>query len=405
MGSALQDIDSIIVSDNRFQLKLLANQLSIASFRSITAFDDIFNAMDHLSAHVMHSAVVFLDLNMENNSGLEFLKRLGKTEFGGSIALLTDGDDIKTLQAIKLARTYELRIIENLQLPAQDEELDKLIANILADFQASNENLELFRYSAERLQEAIEKDELFNVYQPKVLLSTGELIGVEALVRWKHPEDGEIYPDQFIKLAEEADLIDTIARKVLSNALHDSRAWRDKGLDITISVNISMYNLNTRDFVNFVEDELATSGLDPQNLTLEVAESRLVKDYSLVLDMLTRLRLRRVNLSIDDFGYRNASMSDLKNIPISELKIDREFVHSAWDNEKLHEVFDDSMQMARNLGVKTVAEGVESEEDFNFSSRRGCDQAQGYFIGKPMRSKYLMEWRDQWLERYSKIAV
>ncbi|MEQ8955480.1 MAG: EAL domain-containing protein, partial [Gammaproteobacteria bacterium] len=160
-----------------------------------------------------------------------------------------------------------------------------------------------------------------------------------------------------------------------------------------------------RDFVNFVEDELTTSGVDPQNLTLEVTESRLVKDYSVVLDMLTRLRLRRVNLSIDDFGYRNASMSDLRNIPISELKIDGEFVHSAWDNAQLHEIFADSMKMAKNLGVKTVAEGVESEEDFNYSNRSGCDQAQGYFIGKPMQAKYLMEWREQWLERYSRIAI
>ncbi|MEQ8954466.1 MAG: response regulator, partial [Gammaproteobacteria bacterium] len=173
MGSVLQDIDSIIVSDNRFQLKLLANQLSIASFHSITAFDDVFNALDYLNGTVMHATVVFLDLNMEDNSALEFLKRLGKTEFDGSVALLTDGDDIKTHQAIKLARTFELKIIDNLELPAQDEQLDRLIDNIIADFAASDRGKQIYKYSPQRLREAIERGELFNVYQPKVLLSSG----------------------------------------------------------------------------------------------------------------------------------------------------------------------------------------------------------------------------------------
>ncbi len=261
------------------------------------------------------------------------------------------------------------------------------------------------RYSVEQLRHGIEQGQLFNLYQPKVLLSTGELIGVEALVRWNHPQDGIVLPDEFITLAEESEMIDKIARLVLRNALKDSVLWREFGINITVAVNISMYNLNTRDFVNFLESELSASGVSPQDLTLELTESKLMQDYSLVLDMLTRLRLRRVNLSIDDFGTGHSSMAQLRDIPFNELKIDRGFVHTAWDNATLHGIFDGSMQLAKNLGIKTVAEGVEDEADWSFLWNSGCDHAQGYFIGKPMTAAELPQWQEQWTARYLKIAV
>jgi len=395
----------IIVDDNQFQLKLLSHQLSMVGYKSVTAFDDGQTALNHMETQNLDSTIVILDLNMPNMDGIEFLQKLKEAKFSGAL-LLVSGEDESVLQSAEtLASSYNLLVLGHLSKPVQQEQLQKYLNYFSARKEEILQPAKEYNYSAERLRQAIETGELSNVYQPKVLLGTGELMGVEALVRWEHPDDGEIFPDQFINLAEENDLIDEIARQVLRNALIDNKIWKEFGIDITVAVNISMYNLSTREFISNLESELLSSGVSPQNLILEVTESKLMQDYSLVLDMLTRLRLRRVNLSIDDFGTGHSSMAQLRDLPFNELKIDRGFVHSACDNETLHGIFDGSMQLAKNLGIKTVAEGVETEADWSFLGNSDCDVAQGFFIGKPMKARELAAWRDQWTQRYAKMAI
>lgn len=397
--------DIIIVDDDQFQLKLLSHQLAMVGYENVTAFDDGQTALDQMAGKMLDGTVVILDLNMPNMDGLEFLQRLQESQFNGAL-LLVSGEDERVLQAAeKLASSYNLQVLGHLSKPVQQEQLQKYLNALSKIRKNAAAGPKVQNYSAEQLAKAIENGELYNAYQPKVLLSTGELVGVEALVRWAHPKDGVVLPEEFITLAEENGLIDKIARLVLRNALQDSVLWKDIGIDIAVAVNISMYNLNTRDFVNFLESELSASGVSPQDLTLELTESKLMQDYSLVLDMLTRLRLRRVNLSIDDFGTGHSSMAQLRDIPFNELKIDRGFVHTAWDNATLHGIFDGSMQLAKNLGIKTVAEGVEDEADWGFLWKSGCDHAQGFFIGRPMAADELAKWQGQWTSRYQKIAV
>jgi EAL domain-containing protein (putative c-di-GMP-specific phosphodiesterase class I)/FixJ family two-component response regulator len=395
----------VIVDDDQFQLKLLSHQLSMVGYKNVTAFDDGQTALNHMAGQVLDSTIVILDLNMPNMDGLEFLQKLQETKFNGAL-LLVSGEDERVVQSAEaLASSYDLWVLGHLNKPVQQAQLQKYLKQLDAEKKKALVGEDQQLYEASRLKQAIETGELSNFYQPKVHLTTGELVGVEALVRWEHPEDGIILPDNFIDLAEENELIDSIAQQVLSNALKDSKAWKEDGINITVAVNISMYNLNTREFISYLEKELLTSGINPQDLILEVTESKLMKDYSLVLDMLTRLRLRRVNLSIDDFGTGHSSMTQLRDIPFNELKIDRGFVHSAYDNATLHGIFDGSIQLAKNLGIKTVAEGVENEADWGFLDGSGCDLAQGFFIGKPMRVDELREWKKSWAERYSKIAV
>lgn len=395
----------VIVDDDQFQLKLLSHQLSMVGYKNVIAFDDGQTALNHMKGKVLDSTLVILDLNMPNMDGLEFLQRLQEAEFTGAL-LLVSGEDERVLQSAEaLASSYDLWVLGHLNKPVQQEQLQKYLKQLDAQKERSLVGEKQYVYEPARLKQAIESGELSNFYQPKVLLETGELVGVEALVRWEHPDDGLILPDNFIDLAEENELIDSIAQQVLSDALADSKLWKEDGINITVAVNISMYNLNTRDFISYLEKELLNSGVSPQDLTLEVTESKLMQDYSLVLDMLTRLRLRRVNLSIDDFGTGHSSMTQLRDIPFNELKIDRGFVHSACDNATLHGIFDGSIQLAKNLGIKTVAEGVENEADWGFLDGSGCDIAQGFFIGRPMRALELSEWKTQWAERYAKMAV
>ena len=405
MNKLQLDVDIIIVDDNEFQLKLLSHQLSMVGYKSVLTFNNGQSALNHMADQILDSTIVVLDLNMPNMDGLEFLQKLEETNYPGAILLVSGEDERIRQSAEKLAHSYNLLVLGNLCKPVQQSQLQKYLNKFPAHKEPLITSSHLPIYTADRLKQAIETGELYNVYQPKVFLETGELMGVEALVRWGHPEDGEVLPDHFICLAEENGLIDELARQVLREALDDSKLWKDFGSDITIAVNISMYNLDTRDFITHLESELLSVGMSPQDLILELTESKLMKDYLLVLDMLTRLRLRRVNLSIDDFGTGHSSMAQLRDIPFNELKIDRGFVHSACDNATLHGIFNGSLQTAKNLGIKTVAEGVENEADWSFLGGSGCDAAQGYFIGRPMKALELTAWRDRWTERYAKIAV
>lgn len=392
-----------LIDDDKFQLKLLSHQLSIVGYRHVRAFDDSQTALEYLLGQNLDSTLIILDLHMPNLDASKFMQALREVGFGGALLFVAAEDDSALISA--QSEAADLNVLGHVSKPVQQERLQKFLQSLANERERSGREKKQHDYAPARLQRAIAAGELVNYYQPKVNLETGALVGVEALVRWEHPEDGVIAPDKFIDLAEENRLIDSIAQQVLRNAMTDSMLWKEEGLDLSIAVNISMYNLNTKEFLGFLENELLSSGVNPQDLTLEVRESELLRDYALVLDMLTRLRLRRVNLSIDDFGTGQASVSELRNLPFNELKIDRGFVHSVGENKALLGVFDGSIKLAKNLGIKTVAEGVENEADWVFLGGRGCDLAQGFFIGKPMRALELSDWNAQWAQRYAEISV
>jgi len=238
-----------------------------------------------------------------------------------------------------------------------------------------------------------------NYYQPKVSVTTGEVVGLETLVRWRHPKDGLIFPDQFIGMAEQYGLIDDLTRAVLSEALPQARAWQDAGLSLRLAVNLSMDNLVSLSFLDYVVNLTTEAGVPPQQLVLEVTESRLMQDQRVSLEILTRLRLKRFRLSIDDFGTGNSSLAQLRDIPFDELKIDQSFVHGAWGNDTQRAMFDASVGLAQQLAMETVAEGVEDRADWNFLRQHHCDVAQGYFIARPMPAEDFPGWLADWEQR------
>ena len=394
----------IIVEDDQFQLKLLSQQFSMLGYEDVTAFDDGPTALVHMTRSNLDSTVIMLNLDMLAAGKSNLLEKLKIVNFTGAVILVSKTGERRVQSTAARSSPYGLNISGHLQRPVQQEKLQRILQDFSTQRRLAISGGSQHRYTAESLMRAIKAGELCNVYQPKILLSTGELVGVEALVRWQHPDDGLVLPGQFITLAEENNLIDDIARQVVRNALQDNRHWKDFGGEITIAVNISMYNLNTREFISYLENELSISGVKPQNLILEITETKLIQDYPLVLDMLTRLRLRRVNLSIDHFGKAKSSLAQLRDIPFNELKIDRGFIHEAHDNAELHDVVDESMQLARDLGITSVAEGVEDEADWNYLGNSGCDLAQGFFIGKPMKASELGEWQTHWASRYKELS-
>jgi EAL domain-containing protein (putative c-di-GMP-specific phosphodiesterase class I) len=212
-----------------------------------------------------------------------------------------------------------------------------------------------------------------------------------------------VFPDQFIALAEEHGLIDDLTRVVLTAALKQSRLWQYMGITLPIAVNVSMDNLLSVEFPDLVARELIEAGVPASLLVLEVTESRLMKDPLVALDILTRLRLKRVGLTIDDFGTGHSSLALLRDLPFEELKLDRGFVHGAWRDTSRTAILQASLRLARQLRMKSVAEGVEDREDWDCLRTAGCDLAQGYFIAKPMSAEALPTWLSAWRARRQEL--
>ena len=381
----------LVIDDDPFMLKLVARMLENQGFASIHACESARIALQSLDTANSSPDVILLDLNMPEMDGVEFVRKLVDYGYAGGLILMS-GEDERVLQtAEKLVQAHRLNLLGRLDKPVNPGKLAALLGKWAPPSQRGPRE-EKKAYSADEVRAAIANGELVNYYQPKVALATGEVVGVETLVRWRHPADGMVFPDQFIGVAEAHGLIDDLTRVVLTGALAQAKIWQQAGLALKVAVNVSMENLSSLDFPDFVARLAAEAGVPPQDMVLEVTESRLMQDQRAALEILTRLRLKRFRLSIDDFGTGHSSLSQLRNIPFNELKIDGSFVHGAGTNATVRAIYDASLGLAKQLGMEVVAEGVEDRDDWDFLRRTGCDLAQGYFIAKPMPADDLQRW-------------
>ncbi|GAB4510824.1 MAG: hypothetical protein Tsb0026_13200 [Sulfuricaulis sp.] len=260
------------------------------------------------------------------------------------------------------------------------------------------------RYSVTRLalekdlHDAIDNNALELYYQPLLCLRTKRIIGVEALLRWKHPQRGMIPPDEMIPIAEQTGLIKPLTMWVLNTAMHQCEIWRQQGFHVKVAVNLSVWNLQDPTLVDALKAIFATWNIPPSCLELEITESAMMADPDHALEVLTELNNMGINLAVDDFGTGFSSLAYLKKLPVHSLKIDKSFVIGMAREENDIMIVRSTIELAHNLGLKVVAEGVESQEILELLGRQGCDVAQGYHLGRPMPladvTRYLGEHRD-----------
>src|SRR5581483_4023493 len=242
------------------------------------------------------------------------------------------------------------------------------------------------------VRHALEADQFVLYYQPKAALGSGEIVGVEALLRWMHPELGVILPDRFIPLAERSGLSRPLTLFVLEQALRQLSEWRRAGIELRMAVNLTGRNLHDPSFPVDVARLLASSGLPADSLLLEITENSVMTDPNRVLGVLKALREMGVELALDDFGTGYSSLAYLKRLPVHELKIDKSFVMNMSGDESDAVIVRSTIGLARNLRLRVVAEGVEDKAAWDELVSLGCDVAQGYFLSRPVPPAQLTAW-------------
>lgn len=246
------------------------------------------------------------------------------------------------------------------------------------------------------LKSAIEENQLVLYYQPKVNMQTGRVSGVEALVRWQHPEHGLMYPDDFIPLAEQAGLIKQVTLWVLQQALAQNNEWTELGVDLSVAVNLSARNLQDNTFPEEVGEVLrGHQAARLARLRFEITETAMMADPARAAEILNALGVMGIRLSIDDFGTGYSSLAYLKQLPVAELKIDKSFVIGMALNENDATIVRSTIDLAHNIGLRVVAEGVEDRRTYEMLAELGCDAVQGYYISRPVAPQDLLRWLQQ----------
>jgi len=242
------------------------------------------------------------------------------------------------------------------------------------------------------LRKAINEDGLYLVYQPKINIKTGEISGVEALLRWNHPELGLIPPNEFIPLAEKSSVIKPLTVWVLNNAMRQASAFARSGLNISMAVNISACSLRDDSIVGYTKMLLQKNNVTADRLTMEITESAMMQDPNMALSLLKQLSQLGVQISIDDYGTGYSSLAYLKRMPVNEMKIDRTFIKDMAFDEDDRLIVGTTINMGHNFGLRVVAEGVEDRETIEILRKMGVDKVQGYYYAMPMQVDELYNW-------------
>ncbi|MBX3454815.1 EAL domain-containing response regulator [Ferrovibrio sp.] len=388
----------MVVDDIKLMRDVATALLQRCGVHRITSHADgelALAALDNLATENNPVDLILLDLNMPVMDGIEVLRHLGARRFAGQVALVS-AENIRVLRTAEtLARAHNLDIVGYVEKPLTAEGLNAILGKTGQKRQRAEASVDEAPTEAELL-DAIRDGQIQIAVQPKVDMRSRTVLGVEALARWRHPLRGTIMPGRFVPVAESGAAADPLFHTVLSQSLRAAARWRALGFNLKVAVNMSTANLGSLNLPDRLSLATREAGLPPDSLILEVTESRLIEDLAAALEVLTRLRLKGFGLSIDDFGTGYSSLEQLQRIPFEELKIDRQFVVAAADDQAARAIMASSIRLARQLGMSTVAEGVERQEDWDCAQLLGCDLAQGYLLAEPMPPEQLPNWVAAW---------
>jgi EAL domain-containing protein (putative c-di-GMP-specific phosphodiesterase class I)/AmiR/NasT family two-component response regulator len=390
----LAQLKFLAVEDHEFQRGLLLKMLSHLGATDVATAADGREALKMVISPEACFDIIISDLDMPGMDGLEFMRHLSEARIPVAIILASSVESVLLDAAETMARAYGNQILGVIQKPITSEKLAALIKIYRPqqkDLERAGEGISPF--TIDEIVQGVTRGEFEPFFQPKTLLSNGQVRGAEALARWRHPQKGIVAPYAFIGQLETHDKIDDLTWLMLEQSMAFCRQWRtSSGLDVSVSVNVSIRTLADIHFANRVTELVHRAGLDPHDMILEVTESATTADVGRSLENLSRLRMKGFGLSIDDYGTGYSSVQQLTRIAFTEIKIDRSFVTSAATQQSARIILESSLEMAKKLGISTVAEGVETPEQWELLRQLDCELAQGYLIAPPLEARQFLTW-------------
>ncbi len=339
--------------------------------------------------------IIVLDLFMPDMDGIELLRFLNERKSNASIIFMSGKDKGVLHSAQEIAEEQGMNVLGVLSKPFLVKQLKDVLSKYV-DYTPTR----TIGYSQAPLvsdiRAAIDNKELYMMYQPQIKIANREVVGVEALIRWDHPSRGFISPAVFIPIAEENNLMKEITSFVTETAIKQQADWSTSGMNLRMSINMSPKNLDDLFLPEKLSSFAEKVGANINNIMIEVTETALMSDVVRYMDILTRLKMKGFNLSIDDFGTGYSSLQQLVRVPFNELKIDQAFIKNLDTDDECRTITEISILLAHELGMKVVAEGIESKAVWEILQTLGCNEGQGYWMGKPMFSDEILAWVDHW---------
>ena len=396
--NVIKSLRVLLVDDDEFVLEFVTDMLHDLGINNVQQASDGHAALAAIKHKSASPQLIICDLNMPGMDGIEFLRHLADRDFEGAVALSSGADKrvIKTVES--LVQAHKLRFLGTLEKPIGEAALLAILMQLGNEAPIDRRYAPIQVLLLEEMRAGLDTGCLDVFFQPKVAVKDRRVVGAECLARWRHPQRGLLSPDTFIAMAEQYGLMDELTVAVFRKALGYVGEWKRQGhaLKVAMSVNITMSNLDQLNLPEILEDVVREAGVEMSQVTLELTESGIMKDLARSLEIITRLRLKGFGLSIDDFGTGYSSMEKLKQLPFTELKIDRAFVFGAARDDAARAILESSVRLGRALNMKIVAEGVETQEDWDLVVHVGCDEVQGFFAAKPMPADEFIGWKINW---------
>lgn len=382
----------LVVEDHDFQRETLVDMLEELGVQGVLQASDGRAALEIIREVERPFDLILTDIDMPVMDGMALIRQLATDHVTSALAITSSLDRPLRESIEAMTDAFGITLLGSLEKPVSPHQLARLLQRVRDDPRAPSGHSVATAYTRQEVSQALADDQFVPFFQPTVELATGRVVGAEALARWRHPGDGLVSPASFISLMESSDLIGELTWQMLAQSAAHCVEWRRLGLDLKVSVNLSVQSLGIDHFADAVAFQVNSQGLEPRHMTLEVTESGACSDVGKMLENLARLRIKGFGLSIDDFGTGYASMQQLTRIPFTELKVDQSFVMRASRQMSSRMVLASSLEMARHLGIVSVAEGAATEAEWEMLKRSDCDLAQGFYIAQPMPADEFAEW-------------
>jgi EAL domain-containing protein (putative c-di-GMP-specific phosphodiesterase class I)/FixJ family two-component response regulator len=389
MATVIESI--LVVEDSLVQRAHAVRLCRNAGIAEVYEAGNGVEALEILELMSKRPCVALIDLEMPGMDGVELIEELHKREYAIPVIIVSSREEVLIQSVESMGEALGVEILGAVQKPLNLQSLLAALGPRKRTALAVAPRADRGEVTPERLREAIVNGEITVCYQPKVNVSDGTVSGVEALARWTHPDLGPISPAHFVPMAEREGMIYAMTVSVMSQAMSQTARWNARGIHLSMAVNLSSVLLEVPTLVKVISTIQASNGLSPSQIIIEVTESAVVSR----LAALVRLRLRGFGLAIDDYGTGFSSMQQLARIPFTELKIDRSFVHGAHRKKNLKVILKSALDLSRQLGLISVAEGVEHPEDWRLLQELGCGLGQGFLIARPMPGNQIPHWLEE----------